>query len=131
MYQKTNKKYFKVIRELEPSEIREVVSKQKTTQHLLERANRAEAYIKQGLMSNDFISGFEVDKNHPNGNEFHIITPEGVIKIYNARTLKLITFKGARGKQIKDLYNNQVPRELKWLVKMCYDRQTNNPVHEL
>lgn len=45
--------------------------------------------------------GFEIDRNHVNGREIHIIDDDAYIFIYNKESMKLITILIARVGQIK------------------------------
>lgn len=76
-------------------------SAQVNTAHIVSRHSRIKSYEELGLLNTDFITGFVVDKAHPDGLEYHMINTKGIIYIFNCNTLKLITMLGARPMQIR------------------------------
>lgn len=74
------------------------------TLHITERNQRIRMYIDnfgRGIP----IHAFEVDKNHENGNEIHVVCHNRLVYIYNAVTEKLITVLYGRPAQLKRYYN--------------------------
>lgn len=121
-----------VVRQLAKTEINQVVDTQFVTKHVAERISRLDEYIRLGLDTNDYITGFEVDKGHTNGNEYHLITTTGLIKVYNKHSAKLITILGARGGQIYRYFaalNIPLTSQVNELISMCYERERQNPIH--
>lgn len=122
-----------VIRELTSEEIIKTLEQGLVTEHVKNRLERKEEYIRLGLDTSDFVTGFEVDKGHVGGNEYHIITPTGLIKIYNKNSKRLITILGARGGQIWRYFAQldllPMPNRIFRLVQSCYRREETNPIH--
>ena len=120
-----------------PATISELANSIEYTQHWLDRNERLSKYNELGLIHKNFISGFLVDKQHKNGDEYHLINTDGIIFILNAKTKKLITIKGARGGQIyryyKSLNNNAIiPKEDLEMINRAYDREnSDNPIHNM
>lgn len=115
----------------------ELIDLIKHTRHILNRQRRIDEYKKRGLFHYNFVSGFLVDKNHVDGDEYHLINSDGIIFILNANTLRLITIKGARGGQIYQYYaalRGQIPYTEydRNLIQKAYDREnSDNPIHNL
>jgi len=69
-----------------------------TTKHFdEERINRFNSYS----FGSKVLGAFEVDKNHRDGNEVHIIDDEGFIYIFNKNSKRFITILSGRPAQIK------------------------------
>jgi hypothetical protein len=75
------------------------------TKHFSERETRMKIYSSIKNLGNVYDS-FVVDKNHPNGDEVHVLTDTGFILIFNERTKKFITLLHARPMQLKRYYIN-------------------------
>lgn len=112
---------FNVVRVIKQSNFKryEEFAKRQQTIHFTERNERVKKYSELRLLDIDFLYGFIVDKNHPNGDEMHFINPNGIIYVMNCRSGKLITVLGARPGQIKRYFealeikvDNQVQRLL-------------------
>jgi predicted RNA-binding protein associated with RNAse of E/G family len=73
------------------------------TKHIGERKNRLDVYFKVKDIGEVFDT-FIVDKDHPNGDEVHVITDTGFILIFNHRTKRFITVLHARPAQLKRYY---------------------------
>jgi len=69
------------------------------------------------------IDAFIVDKQHPNGDEVHVITDTGFILIFNERSERFITVLHARPMQLKRYYmslNEFVPAHVLRLCEQNY-----------
>ena len=87
-----------VIRELEISKAQVLLWIENTTRHARsERQNRFSRLDKENLQ---VYKAFEVDKQHINGNEIHVITWQAEILIFNLETKRAITVLFARPRQI-------------------------------
>ena len=69
------------------------------------------------------LASFIVDTQHPNGNELHTITDNGIVVIQNQRTKKLITTLIARPAQIKRYYNFSIPSDIAKVVSLAADHE--------
>lgn len=86
----------------------------RVTKHVQKRRGRWDSYL-QVKDIGEAYDMFQVDKNHPNGDEIHVITDTGYILIFNQRTKKFITVLHARSNQLKRYYTNlneQIPSEI-------------------
>lgn len=84
------------------------------TDHILDRKPRMDVYFGVKEMGEVF-DAFIVDKDHPNGDEVHVITTNGFILIFNERTERFITILHARPGQLRRYYLNleeEVPYEI-------------------
>ena len=69
---------------------------------------------------------FIIDTNHPNGNEIHTITDNGIIIIQNERTKKYVTCLIARPMQIRRYFNNdKIPTDINKIIDICFEHQKN------
>lgn len=75
------------------------------TKHYENDRSKREAIIRRIGEGEDFQE-FVVDRGHRNGAELHVITTNGIIKIFNIRTKRLVTKLIARPGQIKRYYYN-------------------------
>ena len=93
-----------------------------TRHYTNDRAKREEIIrtIGEGQDFQEFI----VDRGHKNGAELHVITTNGIIKIFNVRTKKLITKLIARPGQIKRYYYGTI-------YKMPFDIINKAREHEI
>ena len=64
-----------------------------------ERNDRLQAYIKAHGKGRP-IKAFVVDRNHPNGNEVHVICDNRLVYVFNSRTERLVTVLYVRPKQL-------------------------------
>ena len=83
------------------------------------RRNTIEKYIGYG---NDIFSA-ELDRDHKNGSEIHVVTDTAIVKIYNARTKKHVTDLIARPNQIKRVYNAKGQYAPRWLLEIAFENQ--------
>lgn len=110
-----NKQAFNVVQKLDNDSLQEWTKAYIPAKHLVDRLKRLEQYEVLDLTNDDFVAGFEVDKNHKNGNEIHVINSAGLIYIFNKTSKKFITVLGARPGQIVRYYkalNLAVPTDL-------------------
>lgn len=80
----------------------DVIISSRNTAHIYERTRRM--WQVERLISEEKaepIRAFLIDKGHRNGNEIHVIYNNGIVRIYNERTLKHITDLIARESQVK------------------------------
>lgn len=95
-------KPFKVIRRLTKEEtIAFLDAATDKTVHAIERTDRMSAYDELDLTDGVVLEAFEVDRQHKDGNEVHVITSAGMINIYNLNSKRFITVLGARPGQIR------------------------------
>lgn len=131
------KSIMRIVRRMKQDELNMMsTSSFNQTQHFIsKRLDRYQAYLDLGLLNDiRFVDGFLVDKGHIDGMEFHCITPEAIIFIFNNHTLRLITIKGARGGQISRYYKEtgeSAPLFMKAIIAMAYNREKINPIHNL
>lgn len=81
----------------------EYINSGETTYHFRQNEQRISKWF-DTLGKEDFgypIHAFHVDKEHPNGDEVHVITSEGVLLTYNYKTKKAITIQFARDNQME------------------------------
>lgn len=100
------------------------------TKHIGERKNRLDVYFKVKEVGG-VLDTFIVDKDHPNGDEVHVITNTGFILIFNHRTKRFITVLHARPAQLKRYYldlGEEVPTEV---IKIARDNQKLNESMDL
>ena len=62
--------------------------------------------IIQNIGEGEYFADFIVDRGHKEGAELHVLTTNGIIKIYNLFSKKLVTKLIARPNQIKRYYTN-------------------------
>lgn len=122
-----------VIRELSKNFQYRLINSKNTTMHVLERQGRFEEYRKRGLLENFPVAGFEVDRGHIHGTEFHIITNTGLIYTYNSNTRRFITILGARPEQISRYYEEgaYIPYRVYKVIKLAAERMKTDPIHNL
>ena len=108
-------KYFEIIKEIkDENEISNYTKGNEKTIHSLSRDYR-EVYNNAGV-----FKCFEVNKNHPNGNEIHTIGYDAIISIYNKGSRKYITALVARPQQIKRYFNTKLSEEYsKEISEIC------------
>jgi hypothetical protein len=101
-----------------------------TTKHLTDDRNeRMRAY--KPYLSTDYIYGFEVDNNHPNGRELHFINKNGLVYVYNQLSRKFITITHPRSKQLMHYFLStglDIPKDIH---KLCVVLNERNRVHNL
>ena len=93
------------------------------TKHVSERKNRLDVYFKVKDIG-EVYDTFIVDKDHPNGDEVHVITDTGFILIFNHRTKKFITVLHARPGQLKRYYLNlgeEIPSEIEDMCELNHE----------
>lgn len=132
----STRKNFNVIRQLSWDELDmlEKIIITPTMHSHIHRVDRYDAYEGMGLLSQEFLDGFLVDKGHVNGPEYHCINVNGIIYIFNERSLRLITVEGARGGQLKRYYtglNVKPDDDMLELIATAYERLITNPIHNL
>ena len=66
-----------------------------------------------------------VDKGHKNGNEIHLVYNNGIVKVYNARTLKFVTVLIARVPQI-ERYKVKITKTMRNKIKSHIKQGYNN-----
>jgi len=91
----------KTLRKLTPEEAKRYTESGEHTAHLEDRHTRIQAY-NEGAP----LDAFEVDKNHRNGTEVHIVDSKGYIRVYNTKTARHITTMSGRPAQIKRYYKD-------------------------
>ena len=69
------------------------------------------------------LASFIVDTQHPNGNELHTITDNGIVVIQNQRTKKLITTLIARPAQIKRYYEQTIPSDIYKVISKAREHE--------
>ncbi len=94
------KKFFVLESMEEPMDISNVVKTFHLENDRVCRMSELPDNIGQPLFS------FVVDTAHPNGNEIHTLTENGLIFIQNENTKKMVTFLFARPQQIKRYFQN-------------------------
>lgn len=94
------KKFFVLESMEEPMDISNVVKTFHLENDRVSRMSELPDNIGQPLFS------FVVDTAHPNGNEIHTLTENGLIFIQNENTKKMVTFLFARPQQIKRYFQN-------------------------
>ena len=73
-----------------------------TTKHVLKRSKRAQVAERLIVSEHATVKAIAIiNKGHSNGNEVHVIYNNGVIKVYNAITRKLVTVLIARVPQVE------------------------------
>lgn len=90
-------KMFKVIKKVEP-----IIESNSRTYHLAQRIKRV--WVAEELIRKEngiIIGAYEVDTDHENGHEVHVVYNNGIVKIYNQKTKKYITCLIARLPQIE------------------------------
>lgn len=82
-----------------------------------------EDFIKEHLGGDgNIIDGFVVSKNHPQGDEVHSLTDNGIIIIHNIKSGNLVTKLIARPNQIKRYYESsgrEPPQEYEDVLKLA------------
>ena len=97
------------------------------TNHYKNKRYKRERFIKEHLYGDgNVVDRFVINRNHPNGEEIHEIRDNGVVIIYNARTLKLVTKIIARPKQLENLYKSVGRTVPKWLIDLAYRHKSLN-----
>ena len=96
--------YFKVLEKIEREQY-ESCDINNLTEHVQDRKERIETY-RNKLGKGNIVDAFVVDKNHPGGNEIHILKDNRVIEIFNQNTKRFITVLYARPSQIKRYYDD-------------------------
>ena len=92
---------------------------------MVSRHYKTERYKREKFINNylngdgKVIDSFVVDKGHRNGAERHDITENGIIVIYNAQTLKLVTKKIARPNQIMSYYYGTGREPPSYLIRLA------------
>lgn len=74
------------------------------------------------------LCSFEIDNNHPNGTEYHIITSTGLVLIYNARTMRLVTIICLRAGQLYRYYavsGEPFPVWFQQMMDVCKKNEQN------
>lgn len=97
----------------------QLYASKRETLHLCERSFRIKKYDDLGLMCDDFIACFKVDKQHENGMEIHAINRNGLIYVYNFSSRKMITVLHARPEQLKRYFEAlglAIPNEVSRLM---------------
>ena len=88
------------------------------TNHINARSERLK--IANALIFSEkasLIGYYVIDTGHANGLEVHAVYNNGIIKIYNLRTLKFITVLIARIGQIKRYPNIEITKTMKRKIK--------------
>ena len=89
------------------------------TKHIGDRKNRLKTYFKIKEVG-EVYDTFIVDKDHPNGDEIHVLTDTGFILIFNYNTKRFITVLHARPGQLKRYYLNlgeDIPKKVLDITK--------------
>lgn len=71
------------------------------------------------------VDAFNVNANHKNGLEVHIVDDLGYIQVFNKYSMKFITAMSGRPKQLKKYYVDlglEIPNIIKRAIKIAYDR---------
>ena len=88
------------------------------TNHITKRSKRLQiANMLLFTESATLLGCYVIDAGHENGLEVHAVYNNGVIKIYNLRTLKFITVLIARVGQMKRYPNVEVTKTMKRKIK--------------
>ena len=88
------------------------------TNHITKRSKRLQvANMLLFTESATLIGCYVIDTGHANGLEVHAVYNNGIIKIYNLRTLKFITVLIARIGQIKRYPNIEITKTMKRKIK--------------
>lgn len=88
------------------------------TNHITKRSKRLQvANMLLFTESATLIGCYVIDTGHENGLEVHAVYNNGIIKIYNLRTLKFITVLIARIGQIKRYPNIEITKTMKRKIK--------------
>ena len=108
----------------EPMDISNVVKTFHMENDRVNRMSELPDNIGQPLFS------FIVDTAHPNGNEIHTLTENGLIFIQNENTKKMVTFLFARPQQIKRYFQNlgeKFPKTKQFnnMIKSAYTNERN------
>lgn len=127
-------KPFKVVRRLTKEETRAFLDAATgKTAHASERKDRMGAYDELDLTDGVTLEAFEVDRQHKDGNEVHVITSAGMINIYNLNSKRFITVLGARPGQIRryflDLgisWSPEIQKVIKKAVELVKEHNINN-----
>ena len=107
---------FKVVSKTQTREVSNLISTIHFGYERTERLNKVLDIIGgYGKSLNSFI----VDTAHPNGNEVHTITDNGIIIIQNERTNRLVTILIARPNQIRRYYEYGIPIEVYSVINKC------------
>lgn len=106
---------FNVIRQIQTVDITNLVN---TNHNINERTSRTNNIINIIGGFGKPVRSFIVDTQHPNGNEIHTITDNGIIVIQNQNTKKLITSLIARPNQIKR-YFTTIPTEIYKIINIA------------
>ena len=94
------------------------------TQHYKNERTGRTSVINQYIGYGNDVIAFMVDTKHPNGNEVHVLTDTGIIKIYNARTGKHINDLIARPGQIRRYFpDGKVPYECRDILDIARAHQ--------
>lgn len=102
-----------------------IITNRKNTAHIRDRATRINV-VERLLVEEKAtpIKAFVVDKGHRNGSEIHVIYNNGIVRIYNERTLRHITDLIARIPQIKR-YGIEPTKTMKKKIKKHIDAGLN------
>jgi hypothetical protein len=95
-----------------------------------ERKVRLQSYDTSDI----FIAGFEVDTNHKDGLEAHIIDSKGYIHIFNIGRKVLITILSGRQPQIHSYFDDlgiRIPPEVNRAVKISNARNMQKGYNKL
>lgn len=91
------------------------------TNHYKNKRYKREKFIKEYLYGNgNVVDRFVINRNHPNGEEIHEVRDNGIVIVYNAHTLKIVTKIIARPKQLEKLYKSVGRTVPKWLRDLAY-----------
>lgn len=112
---------FNVIRQIQTVDITNLVN---TNHNINERTSRTNKIINIIGGFGKPMYSFIVDTQHPNGNEIHTITDNGIIVIQNQNTKKLITCLIARPNQIKR-YFTSIPIEMYKVINIAKEHHKN------
>jgi hypothetical protein len=114
---------FEIVCKTETSDISNLVN---TNHNSYQRVDRNHKIIERlGGYGNPLCS-FIIDKGHPNGNEIHTITDNGIIIIQNENTKKFVTSLIARPGQIKRYFpNNVFPANILSVINEAKQHQRN------
>jgi hypothetical protein len=111
---------FKVIGQVNPTGWYE----EDNTAHYSEQRKVRTETIEKFIGFGENVLAFLVDTNHPNGNERHIITDTGIIKVFNDRTHRHVNDLIARPGQIRRYFRDgRVPAEYRYLLDVARHSQ--------
>lgn len=90
-----------------------------TTNHITKRSKRIQVANMLLLTESASLIGYYViDTGHKNGLEVHAVYNNGIIKIYNLNTSKLVTVLIARMGQMKRYPNIEITKTMKRKLKL-------------